>query len=225
MPAAGDRLGGRQGTDRPLAAGGCDEASAQGKWLRQDLAAHPVACTLAYFHKPLFSSGGTHGNDPFMKPLWDTLYAANADVVVNGHDHDYERFAPQTPDGVADPTHGIREFVIGTGGKKIAFVHPESTHGVLVELYELTGNEPIHRLEHRASLADRVMREGQVSELRLPGRWGSSSWSMRNWMTETSPIFPATISGVMPAFVVIVGLAPCSASSFMYATSPFFAAT
>ncbi len=97
--------------------GGCDADSAQGKWLREDLAAHPVACTLAYFHKPLFSSGGAHGNDPVMKPLWDALFAANADVVVNGHDHDYERFAPQTPDGAADASRGIREFVVGTGGK------------------------------------------------------------------------------------------------------------
>lgn len=102
-----------------VAAGGCDAASAQGQWLREDLAAHPVACTLAYFHKPLFSSGGTHGNDPVMKPLWDALYAANADVVVNGHDHDYERFAPQNPDGKADASRGIREFVVGTGGKNL----------------------------------------------------------------------------------------------------------
>jgi hypothetical protein len=102
-----------------VAAGGCDAASAQGKWLREDLAAHPVACTLAYFHKPLFSSGGTHGNDRVMKPLWDALYAANADVVVNGHDHDYERFAPQNPDGIADARRGIREFVVGTGGKNL----------------------------------------------------------------------------------------------------------
>jgi hypothetical protein len=102
-----------------LAVGGCDAASAQGKWLHQDLAAHPGACTLAYFHKPLFSSGGTHGNDLAMKPLWDALYAANADVVVNGHDHDYERFAPQNPDGIADASRGIREFVVGTGGKNL----------------------------------------------------------------------------------------------------------
>jgi len=102
-----------------VAVGGCDAASAQGKWLREDLAAHPVACTLAYFHKPLFSSGGTHGNDLLMKPLWDALYAANADVIVNGHDHDYERFAPQNPDGIADASHGIREFVVGTGGKNL----------------------------------------------------------------------------------------------------------
>lgn len=97
--------------------GGCDAGSPQGKWLRADLASHPVACTLAYWHKPLFSSGGAHGNDLTMKPLWDALYAANADLVINGHDHDYERFAPQTPDGAPDATRGIREFVVGTGGK------------------------------------------------------------------------------------------------------------
>jgi len=97
--------------------GGCDAKSPQGQWLRQDLEQHPAACTLAYFHKALFSSGGKHGNDAAMKPLWDALYHAGADVVLNGHDHDYERFAPQDPDGKADPNHGIREFVVGSGGK------------------------------------------------------------------------------------------------------------
>jgi hypothetical protein len=97
--------------------GGCDTGSPQEKWLRADLAAHPVACTLAYWHKPLFSSGGAHGNDPTVKPLFQALYDANADVVVNGHDHDYERFAPQDPEGSPDPKRGIREFVAGTGGK------------------------------------------------------------------------------------------------------------
>jgi hypothetical protein len=97
--------------------GGCDAGSPQEKWLRADLAAHPVACTLAYWHKPLFSSGGAHGNDLTVKPLFQALYDANADVVVNGHDHDYERFAPQDPEGAADSKRGIREFVAGTGGK------------------------------------------------------------------------------------------------------------
>jgi acid phosphatase type 7 len=97
--------------------GGCSTESPQGQWLRQDLAQHPTICTLAYFHKPLYSSGAKHGNDPEMKPLWDLLYAADADVVINGHDHDYERFAPQDPEGHADPKRGIREFVVGTGGK------------------------------------------------------------------------------------------------------------
>jgi hypothetical protein len=98
-------------------AGGCDELSAQGKWLREDLTTHPAACTLAYFHKPLFSSGSAHGDDLSVKPLWDALYIANADVIVSGHDHNYERFAPQTPDAKPDALRGIREFVVGTGGK------------------------------------------------------------------------------------------------------------
>lgn len=97
--------------------GGCDEASPQGKWLQQDLKQHPTGCTLAYFHKPLFSSGLAHGNDIEVKPLWDILYHAGADVIISGHDHDYERFAPQNPEGRLDVAHGIREFVVGTGGK------------------------------------------------------------------------------------------------------------
>ncbi|HST13079.1 MAG TPA: metallophosphoesterase [Terriglobales bacterium] len=121
--------------------GGCDLASPQGKWLKEDLTQHPVGCTLAYFHKPLFSSGGKHGNDPQMKPLWDALYHAGAEVVINGHDHNYERFAPQDPDGKADAEHGIREFVVGSGGKnshrKLGAAKPNSevrndeTFGVL----------------------------------------------------------------------------------------------
>jgi hypothetical protein len=97
--------------------GGCDAASPQGQWLQHDLSQDHAACTLSYFHKPLFSSGTKHGNDPMMKPLWQELYAAGADVVINGHDHHYERFAPQDPDGRLDVKRGIREFVVGTGGK------------------------------------------------------------------------------------------------------------
>jgi len=100
-----------------LEVGGCAAGSPQEQWLRQDLSQHSQSCTLAYFHKPLFSSGGKHGNDPEVKPLWQALYAAGAEIVINGHDHDYERFAPQDPDGKSDLTHGIREFVVGTGGK------------------------------------------------------------------------------------------------------------
>jgi hypothetical protein len=97
--------------------GGCNEGSREEKWLRDDLAAHPATCTLAYFHKPLFSSGGAHGNDLEVKPLFQALYDAKASVILNGHDHDYERFAPQDPDGKPDAARGIREFVVGTGGK------------------------------------------------------------------------------------------------------------
>jgi chitodextrinase len=94
--------------------GGCGPTSPQGQWLRADLAAHTNFCTLAYWHIPLFSSGGRAISR--YRTFWDALYAADADVVLNGHDHTYERFAPQRPDAVADPGRGIREFVVGTGG-------------------------------------------------------------------------------------------------------------
>jgi hypothetical protein len=99
--------------------GGCGPGSRQEKWLRADLSAHPVSCTLAYWHKPLFSSGGAHGNDPEVTPLWQALYDAGADIVIGGHDHNYERFALQNPRGEPDAAHGIREFVVGTGGKNL----------------------------------------------------------------------------------------------------------
>jgi hypothetical protein len=95
--------------------GGCNAGSAQERWLRADLAASAARCTLAYWHHPLFSSG-THGSDPRTAPLWQALYEHGADVVLTGHDHNYQRFAPQTASGVADP-RGIREFVVGTGGR------------------------------------------------------------------------------------------------------------
>jgi hypothetical protein len=96
-------------------AGGCGAHSPQGRWLRRNLRKHRARCTLAYFHHPLFSSG-EHGNQTKTRPIWRALYRANADVVLNGHDHDYERFAPQRPDGTRNPRRGIREFVVGTGG-------------------------------------------------------------------------------------------------------------
>jgi len=91
--------------------------SPQVQWLRSDLAANPtVKCVLGYWHRPRFSAG-THGSDKSMKALWQALYDHKADVVVAGHDHNYQRFAPQTPTGAADPANGIREFVVGTGGR------------------------------------------------------------------------------------------------------------
>jgi len=108
---------------------GCEAGSRQEKWLRADLASHSNACTLAYFHKPLFSSGAAHGDDPTLRPIYQALYDANADVILAGHDHDYERFAPQDANGKADPVRGIREFVVGTGGKGhrlFAEPHPNS---------------------------------------------------------------------------------------------------
>jgi hypothetical protein len=99
--------------------GGCGTGSPEEEWLRQDLATHRVMCTLAYWHHPLFSSGGTHGNAPEMKVFWQDLYDANAEIVINGHDHDYERFAPQDPEAKPDPARGIRQFVVGTGGRHL----------------------------------------------------------------------------------------------------------
>ena len=89
--------------------------SVQAAWLRSDLAANTSRCTIAYWHFPLFSSS-EHGNIEQMREFWHILYDAGADVVLSAHDHVYERFAPQDPDGAADPNRGIREFVVGTGG-------------------------------------------------------------------------------------------------------------
>jgi hypothetical protein len=94
----------------------CAAGSAQDTWLRADLAAHSNVCTLAYWHHPRFNSGASHGNNTAVANFWDALYLYGADVILNGHEHVYERFAPQTPAAVADPTTGIRQFTVGTGG-------------------------------------------------------------------------------------------------------------
>ncbi len=94
---------------------GCGQTSAQVVWLSNDLALHPNKCVLAYWHQPRFSSG-LHGNDSSVRWFWSVLHAAGADVVLNGHDHDYEHFSPQDPQKNFDPAYGIREFVVGTGG-------------------------------------------------------------------------------------------------------------
>jgi hypothetical protein len=113
--------------------------SAQEQWLRSDLAANGSArCVLAYMHHPRFS-GGVHGNDTSVQALWQALYDYGADVVIVGHDHNYQRFAPQTPTGVADPARGMREFVVGTGGRSRHMAGPtvnqetfeDDTYGVL----------------------------------------------------------------------------------------------
>ena len=120
------------------AVGGCGPGSPEEQWLSADLAAHPNPCTLAYWHHPRWTSG-EHGNNPLYDTFWRDLYGAGVDVVLNGHDHDYERFAPQDPSGRLDTAHGIREFVSGTGGahlESLAVRQPNSealsqTFGVL----------------------------------------------------------------------------------------------
>jgi len=94
---------------------GCETGSEQEQWLRADLARHPSKCTVAYWHHPRFGSGH-HGSDARLGPMWEALHAFGADVVLNGHEHWYERFAPQSPAAVADDARGIREFIVGTGG-------------------------------------------------------------------------------------------------------------
>jgi len=122
--------------------GGCAAGSPQELWLRKDLSEHPNACILAYGHHALFSSGvfKRHAVHPELKPLWQDLYAAHADLMISGHEHSYERFAPQDPEGRADPMHGIREIVVGTGGRShdlLGFAIPNSevqnvyTYGVI----------------------------------------------------------------------------------------------
>ncbi|HET7151346.1 MAG TPA: metallophosphoesterase [Candidatus Acidoferrum sp.] len=124
------------------AMGGCATGSPQETWLRADLADHPNACILAYGHHALFSSGlfKSHALHPKLRPLWEDLYAAHADLILAGHEHSYERFTPQDAEGKADPERGIREIVVGTGGRShdpLGFATPNSevrnweTYGVL----------------------------------------------------------------------------------------------
>lgn len=150
-----------------MAVGGCAAGSPQEAWLRKDLAAHPARCTLAYWHEPRWSSG-QHGNAQQMATIWNDLVAGHADVVLAGHNHDYERFdllgsAPQIPQPAPSPgtdtppnyqqpvldPNGVREFVVGTGGKNhYGFAVPPltgqqvrngTTYGVLALTLHPTG--------------------------------------------------------------------------------------
>ncbi len=96
---------------------GCDENAEQYGWLERDLEQSTSGCTVAYFHHPLFSSG-KHGGEKEMKPICELLYKHGVELVLAGHEHHYERFAPQDPDGRADPEKGIRQFIVGTGGRE-----------------------------------------------------------------------------------------------------------
>jgi acid phosphatase type 7 len=92
----------------------CGAGSIQERWLRADLAAHPAACTLAFWHHPRYSSGHD-GSHTTLSAFWTALHEAGAELVLSGHSHDYERFAPKDANGKASPT-GMRQFVVGTGG-------------------------------------------------------------------------------------------------------------
>ncbi|TMR04159.1 alkaline phosphatase [Actinomadura soli] len=120
--------------------GGCAATGAQVQWLRADLAANPRPCTIAYWHHPRWTSGANHAPNTAVGPLVQALYDNNADVIVAGHNHQYERFAPQNPSGAADSARGIRQFVAGMGGAShysFGTIRPNSqarnsdTYGVL----------------------------------------------------------------------------------------------
>ena len=117
-----------------------DSASEQLAWLRGDLQLHHPRCTLAYMHRPRFSSG-KHGDSERTKAAFRALYDGGVDVLLSGHEHVYERFAPQDPEGRPDPARGVRQFVVGTGGAPFydfherldpnSQVHQNHVHGVL----------------------------------------------------------------------------------------------
>ena len=95
-----------------------EERKAQEDWLNDDLKFNTRKCTVAYWHHPRFSSGW-HGSDRLLSGFWQLLYDNNVDLILNGHDHDYERFKPMTPAGLTDSTRGIVELVVGTGGGEL----------------------------------------------------------------------------------------------------------
>ncbi|HEX5505364.1 MAG TPA: LamG-like jellyroll fold domain-containing protein, partial [Thermomicrobiales bacterium] len=189
-----------QCTQKPGQGGpACDAGSAQLQWLKADLAAHPDSCTLAYWHEPRFSSGD-YGNDDTLKPLWDVLYQAGVDIVLNGHEHFYERFAPQDPEGKPTPK-GIREFIVGTGGKSQRTFHaidPTSevrntgTYGVLKLVLHPDGYDWQFMPEAGKTFAD------SGSGVCHHGRQGGATAS-GSATPQPTPAGPAAIKLVPPA--------------------------
>jgi hypothetical protein len=145
--------------------GGCGSSSPQTTWLRNDLAAHHPLCTLAYWHHARFSSG-PQGNLAAYDAMWKVLYNHRVDVVLGGHDHDYERFALQTPAQARDRQHGIREFVVGTGGKSLdpftgSFTNGQFRQNAHFGVLKLTLHP--HRYEWRfVSTARHVLDRGET---------------------------------------------------------------
>lgn len=125
------------------------EHHAQLEWLKNELAQNKSQCTLAYWHHPVYSSGG-HGDNSKMHDAWQILFAAGADMILVAHDHDYERFAPLNDQGKLDRAQGMRQFVVGTGGATLTpfrFRRPDSeggsnsVHGVLKLVLKKNGYE------------------------------------------------------------------------------------
>lgn len=131
--------------------GGCEAGDPQVRWLRRDLERHHALCTLAYWHRPPFSSGryGTPEDTARVRPLWEVLYDQRVDVLLTGHEHSYERFAPMNAEGERDDASGVRLFVVGTGGGNLrpfkfdplptTEVRQDDTWGVLELTVKTTG--------------------------------------------------------------------------------------
>lgn len=115
-----------------VAVGGCGAGSRQERWLYDDLAAHPTRCTLAYWHEPLFTSKSTNPPNLAMRDIWRTLQDAGVDLVLSGHNHHYERFAPLDLNGQRDDARGIREFIVGTGGAPLRPIGARARHSEIV---------------------------------------------------------------------------------------------
>jgi acid phosphatase type 7 len=144
--------------------GGALEAR-QEEWLASDLESHRAGCALAFFHHAPFSSGW-HASDRRLSPLLRILYTHGVDVMLTGHDHDYERFAPQDPDGHLDQQRGTRAFVVGTGGARLGIFVPfqdhsevriSGEHGVL----RMTLNANGYRWQFLSAPGRRLLDEGR----------------------------------------------------------------
>ena len=142
------------------------ERKAQEDWLRNELKGTRKPCTLAaYWHNPRFSSGW-HGGDLRLTPIWQILYDGGADLVLNGHDHDYERYRPQDPQGVLDTAKGIPEYVVGTGGGDLRGFE-KVTRNSAVRIRGLLGSVEADAWKGRVSLrVHRCHRQGLGSEWR-----------------------------------------------------------
>jgi len=139
--------------------------SKQEQWLAADLEQHPSRCALAFMHHPRFSSGG-HGSDTRLDALFRILYAHGVDVILGGHDHDYERFARLDPDGRRDEQRGIRQFVVGTGGagltpflwiRAYSQTRINGVHGVL----RMTLSSSSYRWEFLSAAGSKVLDAGE----------------------------------------------------------------
>ena len=191
--------------------------STEVQWLRADLAAHPSTCTLAYWHQPRFSSGLIHGSNAYFGALWQALYNYGADVVINGNEHLYERFAPQNPDGVAEPTRGIREFIVATGGAYIGYPYaplPNSevinntTYGVIkLTLHETSydwefipiagmtftdsGSAPCVDIQSSNTQTPTPTKTATLTETRTPTKTASPTNTRTSTPTQTSSFTPS----------------------------------